>query len=172
MLHSPVLITSSDVGLAVAFWVLAGIAIASALAVVLVRSMFRAAIFLVLTFFGIAGLYVTLEADFIAVVQVLIYAGAISILLIFAVLFTRDVNRGSTFNKTALLSFLVASLVFVSMVITALSTNWTISAEAVPATTTGALADALFNRYVLPFEIVALLLLAAIIGALVLVREK
>lgn len=172
MFHSPALITSGDVGLAVAFWVLAGIAIASALSVVLVRSMFRAAIFLVLTFFGIAGLYVTLEADFIAVVQVLIYAGAISILLIFAVLFTRDVNKGSTFNKTALLSFLVASLVFVSMVVTALTTSWTISAEAAPATTTASLADAIFNRYVLPFEIVGLLLLAAIIGAIVLVRER
>ncbi len=172
MLHSPALITSGEVALAVAFWVLAGVAIASAISVVLVRSMFRAAIFLVLTFFGVAGLYVTLEADFLAAVQVLVYAGAISILLIFAVLFTRDVNRGSTFNKTALLSFLVASLVFVSMVITALSTDWVISGEAAPAATTASLADAIFNRYVLPFEIVGLLLLASIIGAIVLVRER
>ncbi len=172
MFHSPALITSGEVGLAVAFWVLAGVTVTSALSVVLMRSMFRAAIFLVLTFFGVAGLYVTLEADFLAAVQVLVYAGAISILLIFAVLFTRDVNRGSTFNKTALLSFLVASLVFVSMVITALTTDWVISTEAAPATTTASLADAIFNRYVLPFEIVGLLLLASIIGAIVLVRER
>src|SRR5690242_4132 len=158
MLHSPALITSGEVGLSVAFYVLVGVVVLSALAVVLVRSMFRAAIFLVLTFFGVAGIYVTLEADFLAAVQVLVYAGAISILLIFAVLFTRDVNKGSTFNnKTVLLSFLVSALVFVSMVIAALSTDWVISTDAAPATTTASLSDAIFNRYVLPFEVVGLL---------------
>ena len=172
MFLSPLQTTSGDVGLAVAFWVLSISAVASALAVVLVRNLFRSAIFLVMSFFAIAGLYVTLQADFVAAIQVLIYAGAISILLIFAVLFTRDVEHGSGFNKITFVSFLLAALIFTSLVVAALNTDWAISNQSPPATTTAGLADALFNRYVLPFEIAGALLLAAVIGAIALVRER
>ena len=72
----------------IAFWVMAVITLFSALMVGLVRDLIHAVLFLILSFIGIAGLYIMLSADFVAVVQVLIYAGAISVLMLFAVLLT------------------------------------------------------------------------------------
>jgi len=81
----------------IAFWILALIMVGAALAVVLLRDVFRAALLLILCFFTIAGIYITLNADFLAAVQVLIYAGAIGILLIFAIMLTRNVKGGQSF---------------------------------------------------------------------------
>ena len=76
-------------GLEIAFWVLAIVGIGAALAVVLLRDIFRAALCLVLCFLTVAGIYITLSADFLAAVQVLIYVGAISVLIILAIMLTR-----------------------------------------------------------------------------------
>src|SRR5688572_31637647 len=78
---------------AVAFWGLAIVTLGSALMVAIVRDLVHAVLFLILTFVGIAGLYITLSADFVAVVQVLIYAGAISVLMLFAILLTPASSR-------------------------------------------------------------------------------
>ncbi|MEE9583154.1 MAG: NADH-quinone oxidoreductase subunit J, partial [Dehalococcoidales bacterium] len=85
--------------LEIAFWVLALVAIAAALAVVTLRNVFRAALSLILCFLAVAGIFITLSADFIAAVQILIYVGAISILIILAIMLTREVQRGSLSNK-------------------------------------------------------------------------
>ncbi len=77
------------------FWILAAVTVGAALAVVLLRDVFRAALCLVLLFFTIAGVYITLHADFLAVVQVLVYVGAISILIIVGIMLTREVWRGN-----------------------------------------------------------------------------
>src|SRR5687768_14238117 len=77
----------------VAFYVLAGVTLGSALMVALVRDLIHAVLFLILSFIGVAGLYITLSADFVAVVQVLIYAGAISVLMLFAILLTPRAAR-------------------------------------------------------------------------------
>jgi NADH:ubiquinone oxidoreductase subunit 6 (subunit J) len=77
-----------DTAVVVAFYVLSAITLISALMVAVVRDLIHAVLFLILSFIGVAGLYITLSADFVAVVQVLIYAGAISVLMIFAVLLT------------------------------------------------------------------------------------
>ena len=87
------------IGLDIAFWVLAVVCVAAALAVVLLQNVFRAALTLVLCFLAVAGLYVTLSADFLAAVQILIYVGGISILVILAVMLTREVQNGSPSNK-------------------------------------------------------------------------
>ena len=88
-----------DVGIAIGFWILASLAVISSAAVVLLRDLFRASLFLVLSFLSVAGIYIVLQADFLAVAQVLIYVGAISILLIFAIMLTRDTQRGNPSNK-------------------------------------------------------------------------
>ncbi|HRC62226.1 MAG TPA: NADH-quinone oxidoreductase subunit J, partial [Dehalococcoidia bacterium] len=75
-------------GIVLGFWLLSGVTVASALLVFLSRNLLHAVLALVLSFLGMAGLFVTLSADFIAVAQVLIYAGAISVLLVFAVMLT------------------------------------------------------------------------------------
>ena len=161
-------------GLAVAFWILAVVGILAALGVVLLRNVFRAALSLILCFIAMAGIYVTLHADFLAAVQILVYVGAISILIIIAIMLTREVQYGSPSNKLRIPAFIVAILFFGAVTFVMLNTQWQVSSLAPQAPTTSALAGKLFGAggFLLPVEIAPVLLLAAIIGAIVLVREK
>ena len=162
-------------GLDIAFWVLAVVSVGAALAVVLTRDIFRAALFLVLCFFTVAGIYITLSADFLAGAQVLIYVGAIGVLIIFAIMLTRESRRGSPSGRLRLPALLIGLLFLVTMVFVVVSTDWHVIAELPTEPTTTAIAQALFSGedgFVLAFEIAAALLLAAVIGAIVLVREK
>lgn len=187
----------------VVFWLLSVVAIGCALGVVLIRDLFRAALLLVAVFIAVGGFFVLLNAEFLAVVQVLIYAGAIAVLIIFAVMLTRDVQQGNPPNKLQIPAGIFSALLLAALVVVAIDTQWnflpeserqsvelvqtsavsTIPAEALEeAGVTGAaeqeeaqsagLADLLIGRYVLPFEAVSVLLLAALIGALALVRPR
>jgi NADH-quinone oxidoreductase subunit J len=172
----------------VVFWIVAVVLVASAVAVVMLRDVFRAALLLVLSFFAVAGLYILLNADFLAAVQVLVYVGAIGILLMFAVMLTRNVQRGSPFSRISGPALVVALLIMATIVSVVVTTDWEaidaqeyaqIAPQAVTvevdSPTTGVIADALFdkeNGFVLPFEIASVLLLGALIGAVVLVSRK
>ena len=162
------------IGLDIAFWVLAIVGIAAALAVVLLRDIFRAALSLILCFLTVAGIYVTLSADFLAAVQVLIYVGAISVLIILAIMLTREVQRGSPSNKLRIPAFVVAILFLGVVSFALINTPWQVSTISPLEPTTAALAVKLFGEggFILAVEIAAVLLLAAILGAIVLVREK
>ena len=157
------------------FWALAVTTVGGALLVVLLRDMFRAALMLVVSFLGVAGLFVLLSAEFLAVVQVIIYAGAISVLLIFAVMLTRDVMRGN--RGTAILPIAVTvSLILGGLLAWGiLQSEWELI-EQVPEEvfleTPQRLGELLVREFVLPFEIAGVVLLAAVIGALALVRER
>jgi len=161
-------------GLDIAFGVLAIVGIAAALAVVLLRDVFRAALSLILCFLTVAGIYVTLSADFLAAVQVLIYVGAISVLIILAIMLTREVQRGSPSGKLRIPAFVVAILFLGVVSFALINTPWQISQLPPLEPTTAALAVKLFGEggFILAVEIAAVLLLAAILGAIVLVREK
>ena len=161
-------------GLEITFWILAIVGIAAALTVVLLRNVFRAALSLVLCFLTVAGLYVTLSADFLAAVQVLIYIGGISVLIILAIMLTRDVHQGSPSNKLRIPAFIVAILFLGVVAFALINTPWLVSTAAPVEPTTSALASKLLGEggFILPVEIAACLLLAAILGAIVLVREK
>ncbi len=167
------------------FWLLAVVSVGAALAVVLLRDVFRAALFMVLCFFAIAIIYVTLNADFLAAVQVLIYIGAISVLLIFAILLTKGVQRGSPFNRLKFPALVTTGLMLAVLVTVFLVTDWqgfslppglgrvpVGESTLVAGTGIGATLFDKVQGFILPFEVAALLLLAAIIGAIVLVREK
>ena len=158
----------------IAFWLLAIVSVVAALAVVALRDIFRAALSLVLCFITVAGIYVTLSADFLAAVQILVYVGAISILLILGIMLTRDVQLGSPTNKLRLPAFLAAIVFLGTMSWAVLNTNWQISPGDPLEATTATLATKLFGEtgYLLTVEIAAALLLAAILGAIVLAREK
>jgi NADH-quinone oxidoreductase subunit J len=162
------------IGLDIAFWVLAVVGIAAALAVVLLRDIFRTALSLIVCFLTVAGIYVTLSADFLAAVQVLIYVGAISVLIILAIMLTREVQRGSPSSKLRIPAFVVAILFLGAVSFALINTPWQLSAELPVEPTTSALAGMLFGEggFILAIEIAAILLLAAILGAIVLVREK
>jgi len=161
-------------GLDVAFWILAVVGVTAALAVVLLGDVFRSALSLVLCFLAVAGIYLTLNADFLAVVQVLVYVGAISVLIILAIMLTREVQRGSPSNRLRIPAFFVAALFLGVVIYALLNTNWQISSVPPLEPTTPAIAGLLFGEggFILPVEIAPILLLAAIVGAIVLVREK
>ncbi len=160
--------------LEIAFWSLAIVAIASALAVVVQRNVFRAALSLILCFLAVAGIFITLSADFLAAVQILIYVGAISVLIILAIMLTREVERGSLSNKLVVPALISAVLFFGTLTFAMLKTSWPlVSSPPVEATTT-VLAGKLFGEdgFILVVEIAAILLLVTIIGAITIVREK
>lgn len=161
-------------GLEIAFWVLAVVGVVAALAVVLLRDVFRAALSLILCFLVVAGIYVTLSADFLAAVQVLIYVGAISVLIILAIMLTREVQRGNLSNKLRIPAFVVAVLLLGVVGFAVLNTPWQVSTVSPLEPTTAALAGRLFGEggFILVVDITAVLLLTAILGAIVLVREK
>ena len=183
------------------FWLLSVMAIGGALGVVMVPDLFRAALLLIVVFMSVAGFFILLSAEFLAVVQVLIYVGAIAILLIFAIMLTRDVQRGNLPNRLQIPAVVFSALLFSALVAVAVDTQWEFMPDLEQArvelvqtnsvtTLTGevlmeegvtgteeqtkvqeaALADLLIKDFVLPFEAVSVLLLAALIGALVLVR--
>lgn len=157
----------------IVFWILALVTVGAALAVVVLRDVFRAALSLVLLFLTIAVIYITLYADFLAVVQVLIYVGAVSILIIVAIMLTREVWHGSLSGKLRIPALVVSLLLLGTMVFTVLSTKWETSSEMPQQQTTAAIGMNLFGSgFILPVEITAVLLLAAVLGAIVLIREK
>jgi NADH-quinone oxidoreductase subunit J len=108
----------------VVFWVLAVVAIGAAVGVVVIRDLFRSALLLALVFVAVAGFFVMMSAEFLAVVQVLIYVGAISILFIFAVMLTSDVQRGNLPNRLQVPAVVLPALLLAAMVVTAVSTEW------------------------------------------------
>jgi NADH-quinone oxidoreductase subunit J len=172
----------------IVFWAISVSTIVAAVAVVQLRDLFRAALFLIVAFLGVAGLFVLLRAEFLAAVQVLIYVGAISVLIIFAILMTRDVEEGSPYNKGRIPIGIVAALFAAAAIFMAVSTDWLLLE---PAIAGGGLSEGvvdqigevfgntipqigrlLIREFVLAFEIASVVLLAAIIGALALVRER
>jgi NADH-quinone oxidoreductase subunit J len=108
----------------IVFWVLAVVVIGAALGVVVVRDLFRAALLLALVFVVVAGFFVLMSAEFLAVVQVLIYVGAISILFIFAVMLTRDVRQGNLPNRLQIPAVLLPALLLAALVVVAVTTDW------------------------------------------------
>ena len=158
----------------IVFWILAVVTVGAALAVVILRDVFRAALSLVLLFLTIAVIYITLYADFLAVVQILIYVGAISILIIVAIMLTREVWHGSPTGKLRIPALVVSLLLLGTLVFTVISTKWETSGEPPLQPTTAAIGASLFGEsgFILPVEITAVLLLAAVLGAIVLIREK
>ena len=161
-------------GLDIAFWALSIVGVVAALAVVLLGNVFRAALTLVLCFVSVAGIYITLNADFLAAVQILIYVGGISILIILAVMLTRDVQHGSPSNRLRIPALSVAALFVGLLVFSVIKTPWLISVSPPLEPTTAPLAGKLLSEggFILAVEVAATLLLGAILGAIVLVREK
>lgn len=161
-----------DTGTVIAFWMLAVITVGGALGTAAVRNLIHAVVFLVISFTGIAGLYITLSADFLAVTQVLIYVGAISILLLFAIMLTPRGERGNQEGFLRLPALLLAGLLAATLALVAIDTDWNISSREGFADTATDIGEALLDKFVLPFEIASVLLLVAMLGAILLVRPE
>lgn len=160
----------------IAFIILTAMTLGGALGVVISRNLFHSALFLVLSFAGVTGYYVLLDAGFLAVVQLLIYIGAIAILIMFAVMLTRGLmaRRQSQGNQQWLVAALVAGLAFVVLAVVMWQVDWPVASEQVlasPNVSVSQLGQELLGPYVIPFEVASVLLLVALIGAIILARE-
>lgn len=150
------------------------ITLGAAVAVVTNKNILHSAFYLVLAFVGVAGIYVLLEAPFIAVVQVLVYIGAIAILIVFAIMLTRRIMSKDLEQRNAqwVLAALGGFALFGVMGWIVYSVNWPVAEAAVPEDTITILGQELFSTYVVPFEIVSVLLLAALVGSILIGRER
>ncbi len=180
--------TESTLIVDIVFWAIAVSSIVAAVAVVVLKDVFRAALFLVVTLLGVAGMFILMRAEFLAVVQVLIYIGAISVLIIFAVVTTRDIEQGSPFNALRTPVLVVVGLLGAGVAFVVYNTDWSLidTAAATGVVTTAAaeemaavfentvptIAGLLITDYVLAFEVASVVLLAAVIGALALLRKR
>ena len=203
------------------FWVVSALAIGGAVLVVTMRNVFRAALFLAGTFMAVAGIYFLLGAEFVGDAQILVYVGAVSVLIVFALLMVRDVPGSARTNRGFYLAVVatVAVLMAVSVGFVAQNTEWrriedleALNEDAAAALvgpykekewdrdndgvrdeitleqplasetgnlksglladSTGTIGELLVRDYVLPFQVIGAILVAALIGALVLVREE
>jgi NADH-quinone oxidoreductase subunit J len=163
----------------IAFIVVALVTLVAGISVVTSRNLIHSALWLILALFGVAIFYVFLNAGFFAVVQVIIYIGAIAILFIFAAMLTRRVMKesGPQTNSNWWLGVIIAGLFFVG--ITVVLVNWSgFSSTAPPMPNTSGLISQLGlalvspDLYVLPFELASILLVAGMIGAIYVAGEK
>lgn len=158
------------------FVVFGAVALGSALLVVTRRNVFHAALFLILSFFGVAGLYILLEAPFLAAVQLFIYVGGISVLIIFAIMLTRNLMDPDAPSRIPQwwAAALVMGALFGVLGWMALSHEWGAPAGTVPDNTISILGATLVDPQgmVLPFEVASVLLVVALVGAVTIARER
>src|SRR3989337_217268 len=141
------------------FYVVATVTVIGALGVVLARSVVHAALFLILALLAVAGVFILLSAEFLAIVQVLIYGGAVTILILFAMMLTRVRDVAQALDGPQRPFAALAAGAFLGVSILAL----------VPFEQLG---DALFRNWAAPFEVASLVLLVALIGAIILARGE
>ena len=151
-----------------------------AMVVVMVPNIFIAALGLVASLAGIAVLYILLDADFLAAAQFMIYVGGISVLILFAVMLTAQINRASTANRLTPIAILISVVSFLGISYAMTRESWSgVEFGNVLLPMVGSsdqegtyLGDILFTDFLLPFELAGILLLVATIAALVVARER
>lgn len=156
------------------FAILAVLTIASAVAAMSLRNLVHCALALVATFIGLAGLYLQLDAQFVGLAQILVYVGAVAILIVFAILLTRSGEPDSqpVFAMNWLFGALVAAIVFATVAGCVLGSRFSHrEAPPVPEARVKAIGEALMTKFVLPLEVVGLLLTVAMIGAVILAMK-
>lgn len=156
------------------FYLFAAITLISAFIVVTNRNVVYSAFFLLFTFFGVAGIYVLLGADFVAIVQLIIYVGGILILLLFGVMLTNKITnveiRTGTIN---ILPAIIGVGIFTGALLAALiNSNWKTLPVQAPIPTTALLGTMLVQDYSLIFELLGIILLIALIGAASIARRE
>jgi NADH:ubiquinone oxidoreductase subunit 6 (subunit J) len=152
---------------------LATLMLASALAVVTMRDIIRCGLAMIVCFLALAGIYVVAGAPLVAAAQVIVYIGAISVLILFAIMLTQSkAGPASLVFQTQAAPAAVAAIVLAALIALGVTaTDWGEAAERVRLGTS-VLARVLFNDYVLPFEVVSVLLLAAVIGGVFIAKRE
>jgi len=163
----------SNLTYTVIFYLFAAITVCSAAFVVFTRNVIYSAFSLLFTFFGVAALYVFLSADFIAVTQVVVYVGGILVLLLFGVMFTNSIMQTKQKSEVTLIvpgTFLLVGIIGALLYTFYTTHGWMPSEKTLQGSIVERIGFETMSRYVLPFEMVSILLLAALIGAAFLAR--
>ena len=166
---------SYDIIIKVSFYLIAGLTVLFALFVVLSRNIFHAAVYLAMVLLGIASFYLYLDAEFLAVVQVLIYVGAIVTLFIFTVMLTADIiDTGPISGMLSRISVSALASLAIFFILTKVitMTAWKAVLPAEAAVSLSQLGKSLMLEYALPFEVISLISLAALIGAIVIGKAE
>ncbi|MFC2037310.1 NADH-quinone oxidoreductase subunit J [Chloroflexota bacterium] len=160
----------------VVFALLSAIALIGAVGSVTVRNLFHAALFLVLSFVGVAGYYILLEAELLAMVQLLVYVGAISILIIFAIMLSQRLmsSEVKARNEQWAIALFAAVALFAVLVFILLQVSWPTTLAVAPENAIQQLGIALVSpdQFLLVFEVASVLLLVALVGAVIIARER
>ena len=156
------------------FYLLAAITVGSALGVALSDNVVYSAFALMGTLLGVAAMFVLLGADFLGVVQLLVYVGGILVLTLFAVMLTHRISDVNVSNRAVgrLAGLAIVGVVFGWMVHVAGRATWVVAEAGSPAPTTYGIGNAFLTTYALPFEVASIVLLAALIGAIVVSRKE
>ncbi|TLM99700.1 NADH-quinone oxidoreductase subunit J [bacterium] len=155
------------------FYFIALFTLLSAVAMVVKKNLVHSALCMLLVFLGVAATYITLSADFLAAVQILVYAGAIAIFIVFGVMLTvrGDIRQSNLFSKNVGLAAIVC-LGLVAVVIMAVTgTGWQLSSAPAPVETASQISDLMLSKFVVPFEVAAILLTVALLGAIIIAKE-
>ena len=155
------------------FWIFAAVMIGSAFLVVTMRDIIRCGLAMIVCFGSLAGIYAIIGAPLLAAAQVIVYIGAISVLILFAIMLTQTKDAPSRLVfQTQAVPAAIASIVIAVVIALAIgATDWGEAAKRARLTAE-ALSSVLFNSFVLPFEIVSVLLLAAVIGGVYLAKRE
>lgn len=157
-----------------AFVILSALILGPATIVVTSRNIVRAALSLVPTFLGVAGFYIMLQAEFLAGIQILIYAGAITVLILFVIMLTEGGSGTMVRQITGQLPLGIMAAVWLAfLILVVLSrTTWPTAGGQLPTYTVQTVGQAFLTNYVLVFEVTSLVLLIALVGAIVIARRE
>jgi NADH-quinone oxidoreductase subunit J len=163
-------------GMSVVFWILATLTVLGGLAAVTLKNTVHCALALTVAFAGLALLYLQLDAQFAGFAQILVYIGAVAILVVFAILLTRgsETPKEGVFSRTWFAGLAIAAAVFAVLGWAVIQSVGALPHEDVPVpnVTVMQIGNAMLGRYVLPLEIVALLLTAALVGAVIVAMHE
>lgn len=159
----------------ISFYIIATLLIASSLYVILTKNVVRSALALIFSFLMVAGIYLLLQAEFIAITQVLIYAGAISVLIVFSIMLItkRDesVKNSSPFSENVFPGAIAASLFFLMLAIITTNTSWNITYQEKSFSDISLIAQGFLTNHFIAFELAAILLLVALTAAIFIIKE-
>src|SRR5690348_16090981 len=155
------------------FFIFAAVLVGAGLLVVTMRDIIRCGLAMIVCFGALAGIYVILGSPLVAAAQVIVYIGAISVLILFAIMLTqtKDAPARLVFQTQAVPAAIASVVIAIVVALAIAATDWGEATERVRVAT-DALSKVLFDQYVLPFEIVSVMLLAAVIGGVFLAKRE
>ncbi|MBI1958651.1 MAG: NADH-quinone oxidoreductase subunit J [Candidatus Rokubacteria bacterium] len=150
-----------------AFWALSALLVGSALAVVLTKNLFHSVLYLALALTGTSGIFLVLEAEFLAAVQLLLYAGGVITIVVFAIVVTERLvgERITQTSRQIVNGVIISGGVLIGVLTFLARAPLPVTRPPLPGDVTRAIGQALLSRFVLPFELLAVLFLAALLGA-------